>query len=400
MCQGRRPHMEDSFDFGMMRGAITFCGVYDGHAGTRAVNMLKDKLVASLDAGLNGMDFSRTAEVDRVIKRVVCQLDDVFVQEAKEHKWHDGSTATTVMIKGTQLVVANVGDSRTILCRLGQAVPLSSDHKPSRPDERDRIIAAGGTISTMGVLRVNGILATSRTIGDGSMKVKNYITCEPEMTHHEIQPGDEYVILASDGLWDVISNQQAAELACKCGSPSVAAKTLIDEALKKGANDNITVAVVDLRGAYSNSAPPSVGNSGTSLSCPTSDLGSQANVRPAVTALNSPNPDHQGWMLKQQSKALFGMQQWQKRWFTLSRTAENATYDGSMHSNWHTGNYILQYFPDEATASKKQIGNKPIFLDPSYQARRETVHDSAGRLCMSVRDMYSGKVIVLACPAS
>lgn len=56
--------------------------------------------------------------------------------------------------------------------------------------------------------RVNGILATSRTIGDGSMKVKAYITAEPEITHRDIQPGDEYVILATDGLWDVLSNQQ------------------------------------------------------------------------------------------------------------------------------------------------------------------------------------------------
>jgi serine/threonine protein phosphatase PrpC len=57
------------------------------------------------------------------------------------------------MIQGTHLVCANVGDSRTIMCRLGQAIPLSVDHKPSRPDERDRIIASGGTISTVGVLR-------------------------------------------------------------------------------------------------------------------------------------------------------------------------------------------------------------------------------------------------------
>jgi serine/threonine protein phosphatase PrpC len=160
--------------------------------------MLRDKLVASLDAGINGMELSNVARLDSTITKVVKQLDGVFVKEAKvgllslslnpepltlslivpaqcltlnpklngtcpvskrrqhisqEHKWHDGSTATFVMIQGTHLVCANVGDSRTIMCRLGQAIPLSVDHKPSRPDERDRIIASGGTISTVGVLR-------------------------------------------------------------------------------------------------------------------------------------------------------------------------------------------------------------------------------------------------------
>lgn len=62
--------------------------------------------------------------------------------------------------------------------------------------------------------RVNGILATSRTIGDGSMKVKGYIICDPEIRHHEIQPGDEYVILASDGIWDIFSNQQVLNPRC------------------------------------------------------------------------------------------------------------------------------------------------------------------------------------------
>jgi hypothetical protein len=84
-----------------------------------------------------------------------CPVSERRQHTSQEHKWHDGSTATFVMIQGTHLVCANVGDSRTIMCRLGKAIELSVDHKPSRPDERDRIIAAGGTISTVGVLRLD-----------------------------------------------------------------------------------------------------------------------------------------------------------------------------------------------------------------------------------------------------
>lgn len=78
-----------------------------------------------------------------------------------------GCTAVVALLKGNTLYVANAGDSRAILCRQGKALPLSFDHKPSHPTEKDRIESAGGFVSNFGGMsRVNGNLNLSRAIGD------------------------------------------------------------------------------------------------------------------------------------------------------------------------------------------------------------------------------------------
>lgn len=158
-----------------------------------------------------------------------------------------------------KLLVANVGDSRGVLCNSrGMAIPLSFDHKPQNPKEFKRIVAAGGFIKFTGVWRVAGILATSRALGDLSLKEKKYITAEPEtltfdLTEHQPQ----FLILASDGLWDTFSNEDAVRHvkdfianSLKKGiiSPDdiayQASKSLVYEAYKRLSLDNITVIIV------------------------------------------------------------------------------------------------------------------------------------------------------------
>lgn len=97
--------------------------------------------------------------------------------------------------------MANVGDSRCALVRKdGSCVPLSSDHKPNRPDERARICAAGGWVVHQGCWRVAGDLAVSRAFGDRHLK--RYGVCaEPELSRYVLGPLDAYLLLASDGLW-------------------------------------------------------------------------------------------------------------------------------------------------------------------------------------------------------
>ena len=89
-----------------------------------------------------------------------------------------------------------------------KALPLTIDHKPSVPSEKKRIIAAGGKVhsnSKTALLRVNGKLAISRTFGDRDFKQFG-VTAEPDITRRELHEGDEYVILATDGVWDSLSN--------------------------------------------------------------------------------------------------------------------------------------------------------------------------------------------------
>ncbi|CAN8253384.1 unnamed protein product [Cochlearia groenlandica] len=188
-----------------------------------------------------------------------------------------GSTAVTAVLTQDHIVVANTGDSRAVLCRNGVVVPLSNDHKPDRPDERARIEAAGGRVLVVDGARVEGILATSRAIGDGYLKPM--VAWEPEVTFTRRESGDECLILASDGLWDVLSSQLACDIARFClredtptsldlnrmaqeddnvdgggggskqnPSRSVLAATLLTRlALGRQSSDNISVIVIDLK---------------------------------------------------------------------------------------------------------------------------------------------------------
>jgi len=130
-----------------------------------------------------------------------------------------GATAIVAVVKGNELFVANAGDSRGVLCRGMEAIALSQDHKPSLDTERTRIEAAGGFLSDIaGMCRVNGNLNLSRAIGDlrykcnSKLKPKDQIiTAEPDVTRYTIQSDDRFFILACDGVWDVMDNQQAVD---------------------------------------------------------------------------------------------------------------------------------------------------------------------------------------------
>ncbi|KAK9291433.1 hypothetical protein L1049_019380 [Liquidambar formosana] len=185
-----------------------------------------------------------------------------------------GSTAVVAVLTPDDIVVANCGDSRAVLCRSGRAMPLSVDHKPDRPDERARIEASGGRVIFVDGPRVGGILAMSRAIGD--VYLKPAVTSEPEISFTKRDPEDECLILASDGLWDVLSSDLACKVASEClreGSPAtaatdlntgprredggagelypsrsaLAAALLTRLALGRKSSDNISVIVVDLK---------------------------------------------------------------------------------------------------------------------------------------------------------
>ncbi|URE34107.1 protein serine/threonine phosphatase [Musa troglodytarum] len=170
-----------------------------------------------------------------------------------------GSTASVAVVGPERIVVANCGDSRAVLSRGDMAVPLSSDHKADRPDERKRVEAAGGVVINWDVYRVSGVLATSRSIGDHYLRP--YVISEPEVTVTNRTEEDELLVLASDGLWDVVSNEVVCKVASQCLSGQLVRKVpdgarehrakeaaiiLAELALSRGSRDNISVVVVEL----------------------------------------------------------------------------------------------------------------------------------------------------------
>ncbi|KAK9807905.1 hypothetical protein WJX72_012508 [[Myrmecia] bisecta] len=158
-----------------------------------------------------------------------------------------------------QLFVANCGDSRAVLCRSGVAIPLTDDHKAAREDETARVEAAGGQILFWNGVRVMGVLAVSRAIGDHCLRP--FVIAQPEVTILGRRADDELLLLASDGLWDVLTNQEACSLAKRClrrarqrgatrqSAARIAATVLTRAAVDRGSRDNVTVVVIDLSSA-------------------------------------------------------------------------------------------------------------------------------------------------------
>ncbi|KAK9918687.1 hypothetical protein WJX75_005997 [Coccomyxa subellipsoidea] len=167
-----------------------------------------------------------------------------------------GTTAVVALVGSRQLYVANCGDSRAVLCRGGAAIALTDDHKAAREDETARVEAAGGQILFWNGVRVMGVLAVSRAIGDHCLRP--FVIAQPEVTILGRRPDDEILLLASDGLWDVLSNQEACTLAKRClrrarqrgasrqSAARIAATVLTRAAVDRGSRDNVTVVVVDL----------------------------------------------------------------------------------------------------------------------------------------------------------
>lgn len=141
-----------------------------------------------------------------------------FARNMKEEPGSDsGCTAVVAIVHGTELYVANAGDSRCIICRNGNAVEMSFDHKPEDEPEKTRILNAGGEVTVEG--RVNGGLNLSRAIGDHAYKQnkdlsdkEQMITALPDIKKLTINPSeDEFMVLACDGIWNFMSSQEVVE---------------------------------------------------------------------------------------------------------------------------------------------------------------------------------------------
>lgn len=119
---------------------------------------------------------------------------------------------------------------------------LSVDHKPNNKEERERIEAAGGVVVWAGTWRVAGVLAVSRAFGDKPLK--RFVISTPHLHEEQLRKEDEFVVLASDGLWDVLTNEEVAGLVKDIHDAEAAAKKLTEEAYGRGSMDNITCIVI------------------------------------------------------------------------------------------------------------------------------------------------------------
>lgn len=233
---------------------VAYFGVYDGHGGARVADFLADEL--------HGAIFERMRNSPRDMSRCLVdafgEADDVIFQKQLE----SGSTAVAVLIRGSTAVVASVGDSQAVLCTRGKALNCCPVHTPSVPGERARILAANGKISEG---RIFGFLGVSRAFGDNDFKTGkgefkdrfngDLVVATPEILEHEISRSDEFLVLACDGLFDVMSPQQVVDFVRKKlaqhGNAQHASEELVSHAINIGSTDNVSAVIVCFNHALS-----------------------------------------------------------------------------------------------------------------------------------------------------
>ncbi|OVA12449.1 Protein phosphatase 2C (PP2C)-like domain [Macleaya cordata] len=241
---------------------VHFFGVYDGHGGSQVAKFcaerIHDVVAEEWERGGTDVDEWRT-RWETAFANGFERADNEVAEESVAPEIV-GSTAVVVAVSGCQIITSNCGDSRAVLCRGTQTIPLTVDHKPDREDELARIEGGGGKVINWNGARVFGVLAMSRSIGDRYLRP--WIIPVPEVTFTTRSEEDECLIVASDGLWDVISNDEAGEVArhllrrrrrstmadeTSLPAAQAVADHLTDLAYRKNSSDNISVIVVDLK---------------------------------------------------------------------------------------------------------------------------------------------------------
>lgn len=186
----------------------SFFAVFDGHAGDQSAAYSSTHL---LEAILDTDEF-KACNVAAGIRTGFLNMDTELRQAFSLSMDNSGSTAVGAFVTPDTVYLANCGDSRAIFCRNGSPVVCTQDHKPVLPAERERIMNAGGSVI---IQRVNGSLAVSRALGDfeyknvqGKGQCEQLVSPEPEVFEVARSPADEFLVLACDGIWDVMSNEE------------------------------------------------------------------------------------------------------------------------------------------------------------------------------------------------
>ncbi|KAK9520891.1 hypothetical protein VZT92_020750 [Zoarces viviparus] len=260
--QGWRAQMEDAHTcMPQLREELTDWGyfaVFDGHAGATVAQYCSRNLLDYILATGGVKATEDPEQVKEGIRVGFLDIDRHMYKLAHQDNWdRSGSTAAAIMMSPRYIYFINCGDSRTLLCHNGQVIFYTEDHKPFNPRERERIQNAGGSVTLQ---RINGSLAVSRALGDFDFKEADWrpqteqlVSPEPEVYELERTPEDEFLILACDGVWDAIGNEELSAFVRSrlqvCDDLREVCTQVIDLCLYKGSLDNMSIIIVCFPGA-------------------------------------------------------------------------------------------------------------------------------------------------------
>lgn len=212
--QGWRVNMEDAHTHILSLPddpEAAFFAVYDGHGGAKVAHYAGNHLHRSI---LSQPEY-KAGNIEEAIRKGFLKVDEDMLVDPEMREELAGTTAIIVLLKNSKLYIGNVGDSRAVASFAGRADPLSIDHKPSLDTESKRIVAAGGWVEFN---RVNGNLALSRALGDFVFKrnekkdaTEQIVTAFPEVQSRDVTHELEFVVIACDGIWDVLSNEEVID---------------------------------------------------------------------------------------------------------------------------------------------------------------------------------------------
>lgn len=250
----------------------SFFAVYDGHGGATVAKYTGETLHTRLAA----TEEYKAGKYEEALKRAFLATDEDLRANPAFANDPSGCTAVAALLvagptqdttsqqekTARRILVANAGDSRSVLSVKGESKAMSQDHKPGNKGENARIVAAGGFVE---LGRVNGNLALSRAIGDFEFK-QNYslepeqqiVTADPEIISHDIDGEEEFLVVACDGIWDCLSSQQVVDFVRRQIANGKDLKDICEEAIDRclapdsqigGVGcDNMTICIVALLG--------------------------------------------------------------------------------------------------------------------------------------------------------
>ena len=285
---GPRDYMEDAHSV-RPGSELFYASIFDGHGGSGSSEYLRANMYRFISAELaaNKLDKSSTDEVsvqmETIMDRAFTAADSALIDHIAtlgDPECWSGSTGTVCLVSRSLIVCSNVGDSKAVLCRQGKPIDLSDDHRPvslsaSGRSEIKRVNESGAWISQS---RVCGRLAVSRAFGDYEFKGGRFelldelqsiedkqavkvnmqnppVISNPHVSTLERSTDDEFIIMATDGLWDTMNSAQAVTFARSelkknpLHTMQTIADSLVERALRCRTQDNVACIVINLRGS-------------------------------------------------------------------------------------------------------------------------------------------------------
>ena len=214
---------------------MSLFGIFDGHGGYDVVQYIKNRLPEIIKTNI-----TKNNNYDSIENNLTSSFNKIDEELKFYDSEHTGSTATILLFQDNMVYCANVGDSTAFIVYDNFVKKISIDHKCTDPKEEERILVSGGKITKN---RVMGQLVLSRCLGD--LYCKKYgVSNIPDISVNKLDGNVKYVVVASDGIWDVVKENELLQLSKNRKNAEGFCKDLVKLAIDKDTKDNVSCIVI------------------------------------------------------------------------------------------------------------------------------------------------------------